>query len=265
MKKKRPFNNEVINLSQVIYFEEDFKSENWLKLKDLFPNILKTTKMRDEFVREIEKMEYNYKKIKAKYFNPIHDISYIDIWNHLKPVYPNMFELARGLLVIPYSSVSVERIFSSLKNIKIPTRSRLTTENLESCLLGYQHFGTEALQITEKMLDDYEALKKENLQILKVLKRSPSQPLPEESKAQEENKSQEIVQANEQINGSGVELIERNAEVIDDAREYMVDEETEKLEDDIIYDKMTLTTNRINSLKRSKTSKLATTRRVKLR
>ena len=161
MKKKLPYNNEVINLSQIVFFEQEFSAEKWLRLKDLFPNIIKTTKKRDEFVRETEKMEYNYQKIKSKYFNPTHDLSYIEVWNHLQTTYPNMYDLARALIVLPYSSVSVERIFSSLKSIKTPKRSRLTTENLESCLLGYQHFGTETLQITEKMMQDYEALKKE--------------------------------------------------------------------------------------------------------
>jgi len=55
MKKKLPYNNEVINLSQIIYFEDDFKAEKWLKLKDLFPNILKTPKMRDELVEKSKK------------------------------------------------------------------------------------------------------------------------------------------------------------------------------------------------------------------
>ena len=75
MKKTLPYFHEIINLSEVIYFEQDFQAEKWLKLKELFPNILRNTKIRDEYVREIEKLEINYKKLKAKYFNPTNNIS----------------------------------------------------------------------------------------------------------------------------------------------------------------------------------------------
>jgi len=67
MKLNLPFNNEVFNLSQVVYFGGDFQMNSWLKLKDLFPNVLKSSKIKDEYVREVEKMEYNYKKLKSKY------------------------------------------------------------------------------------------------------------------------------------------------------------------------------------------------------
>lgn len=262
MKKKLPYNNEVINLSQIIYFEDDFKAEKWLKLKDLFPNILKTPKMRDELVREIEKMEYNYKKLKTKYFNPTHDISFIEVWNHLKPTYPNMCELARALIVLPYSSVSVERIFSSLKDIKTKKRSRLTTENLESCLLGYQHFRTEALQITEKMIEDYEASKKVSIQASKKIL---SQPMPEERKVQEENKSQEMGQMIGQKDENVSEVIERNIDGLNDVPENVIEEEADNFEDDAVYERILLDI-RSGVLKRSKNTEkgIGKTKKVKI-
>jgi len=159
MKKKLPFHLEILYLAQVVYFEGDFQAEKWMRFTELFPNILKTSKMRDEYVREVEKMEINYRKLKTKYFNAGNQSSYIKIWHNLKTFYPCMYEVARALFVLPHSSVPVERIFSTMKDIKTIKRNRLTTQSLEACLLGYQHFNTEQVEITDEMLNNYENYK----------------------------------------------------------------------------------------------------------
>jgi len=51
-----------------------------------------------------------------------------------------MYEIAKAVFVLPHFSVPVERVFSSMKNIKNLRRNRLTIQNLEACLLGDQHF-----------------------------------------------------------------------------------------------------------------------------
>ncbi len=66
-------------------------------------------------------------------------VSPLETWKNLEDEYPTLCTLARALMVLPCSTVAVERAFSSLKNIKIPKRNRLTVQNLEACLLTYQN------------------------------------------------------------------------------------------------------------------------------
>lgn len=63
--------------------------------------------------------------------------------------------IAKALFVLPYSSVSVERAFSNLKNIVNAKRNRLTIENVEACLLGYQESRSELLCINQEMIGNY--------------------------------------------------------------------------------------------------------------
>ena len=69
--------------------------------------------------------------------------------------------------MLPYSSVPVERIFSNLKDIKTPKRNRLTLDNLEACLMGYQHSKSEIFSISEEMKENY---KKKKVLVSKVIK-----------------------------------------------------------------------------------------------
>ena len=255
MKKKLPYNNEVLELSQVIYFEEnDFSIEKWLKLKDLFPNVLRTSQAKDEYVRETEKMEINYKKLRTRYFNPTVDVSYLEVWNHLKSTYPNMNLMARTLLVLPHSSVPVERIFSSMKDIKVPKRSRLTTQNLEACLLGYQHFGTEKLRITDKMMEDYQNSKR-NISVGKDSKLSEIQKENGEIFASEEKKSLETQEENQNILNIVLEKPEKKEN--EEEKNNAVNHGNIPDDDDCIYGEMTVSYARMgNSLKRVQKEKL---------
>ena len=79
----------------------------------------------------------------------------IEIWSKLAEEYPLCSKLAKALLILPYSTCSVERVFSSMRDFRTPKRSRLTTENLEACLLSYQAWHSEDVKITQGMLNRY--------------------------------------------------------------------------------------------------------------
>ena len=70
-------------------------------------------------------------------------ISPLKIWQGEISNYPNIYLIAKAIAVLPYSSVQVERIFSAMKDIKNVKRNRLSIDNVEACLLGYQAFNNE--------------------------------------------------------------------------------------------------------------------------
>jgi len=162
MKNQLPYNEEIIDLAQVIFFENTFyEKEKWLRLKDQFPNVLKTQKMKDAYVKEMEKLEYNYRKIVDRFSQSVEKISPITFWRSQANLYPTIYLVARAVFVLPYSSVSVERVFSNLKDIKNAKRNRLNIENLEACLLGYQHARTEDYFFDAQLIEDYLRTKKD--------------------------------------------------------------------------------------------------------
>jgi hypothetical protein len=60
--------------------------------------------------------------------------------------------------MLPFSSVSVERVFSVFRDIKTHKRNRLTVENLEVCILNYQSFNRKEVPILPAMVDNYRNL-----------------------------------------------------------------------------------------------------------
>lgn len=67
---------------------------------------------------------------------------------------------------MPYSSIPVERTFSALKDIKNQKRNRLTCENVEALLLGYQHFHCEKVTVSIDILEEYLQLKDRKKKVL---------------------------------------------------------------------------------------------------
>ena len=59
------------------------------------------------------------------------------------------------MLLLPHTTVPVERLFSELKDFKTHRRNRLSTENLEACLFLYQKFGEEDFVCTPEMYVKY--------------------------------------------------------------------------------------------------------------
>jgi len=136
MKTKLPYQNEIMNDIQVIFLKE-FDRDKRLRLQNRFNNIISSEKMRNAFINELENLQYNFDDISSAV--KMRRVSPLETWKTLEEDYPTLCILARALFVLPCSTVDVERIFSSLKNIKNSKRNRLTVNNLEACLLTYQN------------------------------------------------------------------------------------------------------------------------------
>jgi len=152
MKKKLPFEDPTWSDIKMIFLTE-FNKIKWTNLKNNFSNVLSTIELKENFIHELSRLEYNFKKIQYQIL--MTKPSPLTLWNSLKKDYPIIYQLSKALLVLPRSSVNVERIFSNLKHIHNPSRNRLTLENLEACLLAYQHYRDSKMPI------DFELFKKD--------------------------------------------------------------------------------------------------------
>ena len=159
MKKKLPYKGEVWDDIEVVFFSE-FNKKKWINLMERFSNIISTDTLKESFIHELSRLEYNFPKI--QYNMMLLKPTPLRLWNGLKHDYPTIFVLVKALLVLPNSSVCVERMFSTLKNIKNPKRNRLTVQNLEACLLSYQYFRTTNINIGVDMLVDFVELDQTN-------------------------------------------------------------------------------------------------------
>jgi len=151
MRKKLPFNEEIMLNMSVVFFKE-FNRDKWEKLGERFKNIIPTADQQN-FKYEVRRLAYNFDDIGGPVViskgNPI------EVWTAREEEYPLCSKLAKALLVLPHSTCPVERTFSTMRDFRTPKRSRLTTENLEACLLNYQAFKSEDLALTFSMIQRY--------------------------------------------------------------------------------------------------------------
>lgn len=152
MKNKLPYKGDIWDDIDVIFFNE-FNQQKWENLKKKFVNIISTDEMKDKFTLEVGKLETKFKKIQLEKL--MVNSSPVTLWMSHKNKYPTIYRLVRALLVLPSSSAPVERVFSSLKNIKNAKRNRLSLENLEACLLTYQHYKTLRIPLNLDILKSY--------------------------------------------------------------------------------------------------------------
>lgn len=64
-------------------------------------------------------------------------------WSDHKNIYPDLYQVASVILVVPCTQVSVERLFSQLRYILDPLRNRLSEEVIDDILFlksNIQHF-----------------------------------------------------------------------------------------------------------------------------
>jgi len=159
MTKKLPFNEEVISNMSVVFFKE-FNQEKWEKLGERFQNVI-TLSDQQNFKYEVRRLAYNFDEIGHPLIiskgNPI------EIWTAREEEYPLCSKLAKALLVLPHSTCPVERVFSTMRDFRTPKRSRLSTENLEACLLNYQAFKSEDVNLTSSMIRRYPDIWKQSL------------------------------------------------------------------------------------------------------
>lgn len=144
MKKKFPYKEQIINDTKVIFLKE-FDKTKWIRLQKHFTNIISTDKMKKTFGNELDSLEFQFDDISSVV--KMKKVSILETWNTLGDEYPTLSMLARAILVLPHSSVSVERVFSTLKNIKNSKRNRMTVQNLEACILSYQQRGKSSIVV----------------------------------------------------------------------------------------------------------------------
>ena len=149
MKRWLPFENQILFNTEVIYLKS-YDYDKWVDLKDKFPNIIKEED-KSSFQEQIQRLKYHYLDIKG-------DISHypiLEVWRKNKLKFPLLYQLVRALMVTPYSSCSIERIFSKCKDVKTLKRNRLSTQNLESCLLIKQEYGESNFGFSEEMFSRF--------------------------------------------------------------------------------------------------------------
>jgi len=60
-------------------------------------------------------------------------------WKERQEIFPTLAQLARSVLGARPTSASVERLFSSAKNLVTPLRTRMHTDRIELWLLNRYH------------------------------------------------------------------------------------------------------------------------------
>ena len=161
MKTSLPFEDELLKQTQVVFLRE-WKEEDWNKLARRFTNIISKQSER-HFNAEMKRMAINFKGLSLEHEKSQKTI--LETWNHLFKKYPEMARLAMAVLVLPSSTVSVERVFSNMKDIKTSKRNRLNVDNLETCLLIYNSYKTLDFDITNEMDQKFKDLWKKEKEI----------------------------------------------------------------------------------------------------
>jgi len=118
----------------------------------LFPTII-TKEHEISYLDEIDSFSLRYKNIVQEH--KASGMSIIKRWKLLKEDYPNLFQVAKALLIIPYSTSTVESLFSEFRAFKTNYRNRLNVANLEASVLAEQYFRKENPRILPAMIDKY--------------------------------------------------------------------------------------------------------------
>jgi len=129
--------------------------ENLCTLARRFDNIILPHEESD-VNSEVETLENNYHQVRKRIKNSFEGS--LEAWKQIHRTYPLIYRLARTVQTLPYSTSSIERNFSVLKDIKTIKRNRLSVQNLEACLLSKQEFFHSELQFTQKMFEKYDEI-----------------------------------------------------------------------------------------------------------
>ena len=151
MREKLPFKDVFLENCEVVSLN-NFNSEKWVNLAVRFLNII-VPKDLTSFIHELESFEFEFATLQTEFRKANNTIVY---WGSVQG-YPNMKKLALAILTLPYSTSSIERSFSMLKDIKEPRRNRLCPKSIEACLLAHQELGDlKNFIVTEAMMKNYE-------------------------------------------------------------------------------------------------------------
>jgi len=113
LKQLVPFENIILKNSRILYLKT-FEKEKWRLLAQKFPKVISTSAEKSKFVNELNVFETEYKGFVLQNRIEQGKSNLFNLWTGLKGDYPMMGELSLAMLVLPYSSCSVERLFSSI-------------------------------------------------------------------------------------------------------------------------------------------------------
>ena len=151
MKSKYTIDEKVIKATKCVFLlDGNFDKEDWMTLASQFTNII-SSQEQHLLLADVDRfrIDYSENQAEARTKNPA------ALWSSLQDEFPYMARLAKAVLVLPQSSVSVERVFAQLKNFKTEKRNRLNAENVQASLLLHQKFGEGKFEITQEMLSSY--------------------------------------------------------------------------------------------------------------
>ncbi len=137
-----------------------------------FSNIIRNDQL-IKFGHEIKNLECNFIQIK-KLFENNSKGNWLNIWRTYQDSYPLVYKLARTMQVLPYSTVNIERCFSTATDIKTIKRNNISVGALQACLLAKQEFSDNFITFPSEMLLEYEHPSLKQPQI------EPSNPLPQD-------------------------------------------------------------------------------------
>lgn len=152
MKQRLPFRSEILSDLGSIFFKK-FDQNQLKKLAQKFSNMISKDEQRS-FQNELERFAINFIKIQQIKF-ALH-LTPLEVWYQQKESFPLLYRLAKAILILPHTTVPIERMFSQLKDFKTGKRNRISTKNLEASLLIYQNFGNSFESfITNEMMEKY--------------------------------------------------------------------------------------------------------------
>jgi len=148
LKDRIPYTNKILNSCSAIRLQ-DFKAEKWKILANQFSNIVLKNNM-NSVQNELDILEFNFKDLGLKLASLSQNL--IVFWSSQKSDYPLLSKLALACITLSYSTVSIERTFSILRDIKTPKRNKLCFASMEACLLIH-HDSKDGFQVTQEMLE----------------------------------------------------------------------------------------------------------------
>lgn len=103
---------------------QNFDRNKWETIALQFTNIVDKHN-EAAFQNELDIFEFNFKELSAKLVQSGQTL--VQFWPSQEESYPLITKLAVASPTLPYSSVSIERTFSILRDIREPKRNRLCT------------------------------------------------------------------------------------------------------------------------------------------
>jgi len=135
MRLRLPFNDDFLSSCEALKLKT-LDKKLWQILASRLNPILDSQGIIDE----LEIAEFHFDDLQQSLRS--YGDNQIKFWKNQSIEYPTMSKISLAVLTLPYSTVSVERTFSMLKDIRDPRRNRLSTEGTEACLLGHQQLGS---------------------------------------------------------------------------------------------------------------------------